>query len=129
MPLARIGLIVPFPLLQKLVEVIGAAHTRELLFTGKTVNARRALEIGMVHQVVAASEIEPVTLAVARSIADNAPLSLAGIKASLLRAVSLRDRIDHADLDDLARRAHASADAEEGRRAMLGKRKPVFRGE
>src|SRR5207248_2071128 len=52
MPLARIGLIVPFPLLQKLVEIIGPAHTRELLFTGRPVSARRALEMGMVHQVV-----------------------------------------------------------------------------
>jgi enoyl-CoA hydratase/carnithine racemase len=129
MPLARIGLIVPFPLLQKLVEVIGAAHTRELLFTGKAIGAHRALEIGMVHQVVAASELEPVTLALARTIADNAPLSLTGIKAGLLRAVSLRERIDHADLDELARRARRSADAEEGRRAMLEKRKPLFRGE
>jgi enoyl-CoA hydratase/carnithine racemase len=128
MPLARIGLIVPFPLLQKLVEIIGAAHTRDLLFTGKPVVARRALEIGMVHQVVAAPEIESVTYALARTIADNAPLSLTGIKASLLRAVSARESIDHADLDELARLAHQSADAEEGRRAMLEKRRPVFRG-
>src|SRR5262252_1748498 len=129
MPLARIGLIVPFPLLQKLVEIIGPAQTRELLFTGKPVGARRALEMGMVHQLVSAAEIESATYALARSIADNAPLSLSGIKASLLRAVSLRERIDHADLDELARRAHQSADAAEGRRAMLEKRKPVFRGE
>jgi enoyl-CoA hydratase/carnithine racemase len=129
MPLARIGLIVPFPLLQKLVEIIGPAHTRELLFTGQPVEARRALDMGMVHRVVPAAEIEAATYALAREIAANAPLSLSGIKASLLRAVSLRERIDHADLDDLALRAHRSADAAEGRRAMLEKRKPVFRGE
>ena len=129
MPLARIGLIVPFPLLQKLVEVIGPAQTRELLFTGKPVNAKRALEMGMVHRVVAPAEIESATYALARGIADNAPLSLAGIKASLLRAVSLRERVEHGDIDELARRAHRSADAAEGRRAMLEKRSPVFRGE
>jgi enoyl-CoA hydratase/carnithine racemase len=129
MPLARIGLIVPFPLLQKLVEVIGSAQTRELLFTGKPVSARRALEIGMVHQVVAPAEVESATYDLARTIAANAPLSLSGIKASLLRAVSLRERVEHADIDDLALRAHRSADAAEGRRAMLEKRKPVFRGE
>src|SRR5262249_39844823 len=56
MPLARIGLLVPFPLLQKLVEIIGSAATRELLFTGKPVDARRALEMGMVHQVVPPAE-------------------------------------------------------------------------
>ncbi len=54
MPLARIGLIVPFPLGMKLVEIAGPAFTRELLFTGRPVSAARAREMGMVHQVVPA---------------------------------------------------------------------------
>ena len=67
-------------------------------------------------------------MALARTIAGHAPLSLTGIKASLLRAVSLRDQVDHRDIDELARQAHQSADAAEGRQAMLEKRPPVFRG-
>ena len=114
MPLARIGMVVPFPLGQKLVEPI---------------DARRALEIGMVHQVVPPAEVEAATLALARTIADNAPLSLAGMKAVIARAVAGSARVEHGDLDALARRARESADASEGRRAMLEKRRPVFRGE
>jgi enoyl-CoA hydratase/carnithine racemase len=129
MPLARIGLVVPFPLGQKLVEVIGPAHTRHLLFTGQPIDAKRALEIGMVHQVVAAGELESVTSQLAQSIARNAPLALAGIKATILRSVSLREGIAHADLDEASARARQSADASEGRRAMLEKRRPIFRGE
>jgi enoyl-CoA hydratase/carnithine racemase len=129
MPLARVGLIVPFPLGQKLVEIVGPAHTRYLLFTGRPIDARRAYEIGMVHEVVSPAQLEPVTYALARIVADNAPLSLAGMKATLLRAVALREQIAHEDLDALARAARQSADASEGRRAMLEKRKPVFRGE
>ena len=120
---------VPFPLGQKLVEIIGPANTRQLLFTGQPIDARRAYEIGMVHQVVPAAELADAVQALARRIADNAPLSLAGIKAVLLRAVSARDGIAHADLDAAATAARTSADAQEGRRAMLGKRKPNFRGE
>src|SRR5437879_8533591 len=45
MPLARIGMIVPFPLGQKLLEIIGPAQTRHLLFTGRPVDGRRAYEI------------------------------------------------------------------------------------
>jgi enoyl-CoA hydratase/carnithine racemase len=129
MPLARIGLVVPFRLGQKLVEIIGPAHTRHLLFTGQPIDARRALEIGMVHQVVAAGELESVTSQLAQSIARNAPLALAGIKATILRSVSLREGIAHADLDEASARARQSADASEGRRAMLEKRRPIFRGE
>jgi enoyl-CoA hydratase/carnithine racemase len=129
MPLARIGLVIPFPLGQKLVEIIGPAHTRHLLFTGQPVDARRAYEIGMVHQVVTPGELDAAVQALARRIADNAPLSLAGIKASILRATSRPEGIRHDDLDAAATRARTSADAQEGRRAMLEKRKPQFRGE
>jgi len=121
--------VIPFLLNQKLVEIIGPAHTRHLLFTGQTVDARRAYEIGMVHQVVAAAELPAAAQALARRIADNAPLALAGIKASIQRTISARDGIAHGDLDAAANRARTSADAQEGRRAMLEKRKPAFRGE
>ena len=129
MPLARIGLVVPFVLGQKLVEIIGPAHTRHLMFTGQPIDARRALEIGMVHQVVTAAELGAATSQLAQTIARNAPLALAGIKATIQRAISLRSSIEHADLDEASGRARQSADASEGRRAMLEKRRPVFRGE
>jgi enoyl-CoA hydratase/carnithine racemase len=129
MPLARVGLIVPFPLGQKLVEIIGSAHTRQLLLTGRPIDGRRAYEIGMVHEIAPATEVESVALTLARTIADNAPQSLAGMKQVVLRAVSARPVVDHADLDASALRARQSADASEGRRAMLEKRKPNFRGE
>jgi enoyl-CoA hydratase len=83
----------------------------------------------MVQQVVPAAEVESAAQSLARSIADNAPLSLAGMKAVVQRAVAARPSVDHADLDAAALQARKSTDASEGRRAMLEKRKPVFRGE
>jgi enoyl-CoA hydratase/carnithine racemase len=85
--------------------------------------------MGMVHRVVPAAEVEAVTYEMARAIADNAPLSLAGMKAMIRRAISARERIDHADLDVEVTRARRSADAREGVRAMLEKRRPQFTGE
>jgi enoyl-CoA hydratase/carnithine racemase len=79
--------------------------------------------------VVPAAEVETAAQALARSVADNAPLSLAGMKAVVQRAVSARPAVAHDDLDAAALRARQSADAGEGRRAMLEKRKPIFRGE
>src|SRR5215510_4554196 len=81
MPLARLGLVVPFPLGQKLVEIIGPAFTKQILFTGQPIDAKRAYEIGMIHQLVSASELESAPYALARTIAANAPLSLAAMKA------------------------------------------------
>jgi len=129
MPLSRIGLVVPFPLGQKLVEIIGAAETRRLLFTGRLIDAARAKAIGMVHEVVSPAEVEKATYELARTIAENAPLSLAGMKTTIQRTLVARGQIAHADLDEQALAVRQSADASEGRRAMLEKRKPNFRGE
>src|SRR5206468_2748525 len=85
----------------------GPAFTRQILLTGQPVDAKRAYEIGMVHAVVPPAEVERATYELARTIAGNAPLSLAGMKAAIRRSASLRERIEHADLDGLARRARA----------------------
>jgi enoyl-CoA hydratase/carnithine racemase len=129
MPLARIGLIVPFVLGQKLLEIAGPAFTRQMLLTGQPVTARRAWEVGMVHELVPAAQLEATTYALARTIAANAPLSLAGMKATIERAIGMRASIEHEDLDAQVTRARKSADAREGVRAMLEKRPPAFRGE
>ncbi|HSB61518.1 MAG TPA: enoyl-CoA hydratase-related protein [Vicinamibacteria bacterium] len=129
MPLARLGLIVPFPLGRKLVEELGPGPTRELLYTGQTMDARRALEIGLVHRVVPPAALAATTYELARAVAANAPLALAGLKAVVARALSARAQIAHADLDEAASRVRRSADAREGVTAMLEKRPPVFRGE
>src|SRR5207245_61445 len=104
MPLARIGLVVPFALGQKLVEIIGPAFTRQILLTGQPVDAGRAYEMGMVHAVVPAADLERATYDLAKTIADNAPLSLAGMKSTIRRALSLRERVEHKALDEIARR-------------------------
>lgn len=129
MPLARIGLVVPFRLGQKLVEIVGPAFTKQILFTGQPILAQRAYEIGMLHRLVPAESLEEETVQLARSIAVNAPLSLSGMKQSISRMISLRKTIEFEDLQVLVRDARKSKDADEGVRAMLEKRKPVFRGE
>ena len=128
MPLARLGLVVPFDLGGKLVEIVGPANTRQLLLTAQPVDGKRALAMGMVHQVVPATDIEAATNDLARTIAANAPLALAGIKAVILRTLSLREQLAHQDLDAIVDQARRSADAREGVQAMLEKRQPVFRG-
>jgi len=129
MPLARLGLMVPFALTCKLIEVIGTAFTKQFLLTAQPIDATRAYEIGLVHQVVPATDLEQATYSMARAIAGNAPLALQGIKTAIQRALSLREQMAHADLDALVERIRRSADAREGVRAWLEKRQPIFRGE
>lgn len=128
-PVARLGFLLPFAFTQKLVEIVGPAFARQILFTGQPISAKRAYEIGMIHQLVSPDEVEAASYGLARTIAENAPLSLAGLKAMIQRDLSLRDTIEHQDIDEIVKRSQRSADAVEGVTAMLEKRKPVFRGE
>ena len=128
-PVARLGFMLPFAFAQKLVEIVGPALARQILFTGQPIAAKRAYEIGMIHQLVAPDELESASYGLARTIAENAPLSLAGLKEMIQRAVSLQETIDHRDIDEMVKRSQRSSDAAEGVAAMLAKRKPVFRGE
>ena len=73
MPLARLGLIVPFELTCKLIEVIGPAFTKQFLLTAQPIEATRAYEMGLVHQVVPPADLELATYTMARAIAGNAP--------------------------------------------------------
>jgi enoyl-CoA hydratase len=70
--------------LQRLPRIIGEGHTRELAFTGKNIDAARALRIGLVNDVY---ETEAALLdaarALARDIASNSPLVVRGIKEVL----------------------------------------------
>lgn len=129
MTLARLGLVAPYPLALKLVEIVGPAFARQILLTGQPITARRAYEIGMVHELVAPAELTAAADRLAHAIAANAPMALAGMKAVIERAISLPRTVGHDDLDQHARRIRASADAREGVRAWLERRAPAFRGE
>src|SRR5205814_9642744 len=58
MPLARIGIAVPVALTWKLVDTIGPAATKEMLFTGEPVGAEAALALGLVSRATAADDLD-----------------------------------------------------------------------
>ncbi|MGH7897640.1 MAG: enoyl-CoA hydratase/isomerase family protein [Candidatus Binatia bacterium] len=128
MPLAKLGLALPFPLVEKLVESIGSAETKELLFTGDFFAADRALALRMVSRVVPLGELEAATYDLAAKIAANAPLALRALKQTIFRANAFRRTIEHEDLDREVARVAASEDVIEGVAAMREKRPPRFRG-
>jgi len=129
MPLARIGLAVPVALTWKLVDMIGMARTKEMLFTGDAIGAEQAVQLGLANRLVPASDLEGAVSALARQIADNAPLSVRAMKAFVQRTVAHRRELRRDDLEDLARRVGASQDLQEGLAAQRERRRAIFRGE
>jgi enoyl-CoA hydratase/carnithine racemase len=128
MPLARLGLVIPFALIQKLLDSIGTAQTKELLFTGEFFRAERALALQMVNRVVPLAELESATYELAATIAANAPLSVQGLKRAIFRANEFRRTIEHEDYEAEVTRIAQSEDVAEGVAAMREKRRPRFRG-
>jgi enoyl-CoA hydratase/carnithine racemase len=129
MPLARIGIAVPVALTWKLVDTIGAAATKELLFTGDPAGAETALALGLVNRVVAAADLGRAVDDLARQVAHNAPLSVRAMKAFVQRATEERRTWRRDDLLELFHAVQASADAREGLAAQRERRPPAFRGE
>lgn len=125
---ARIGLLPGVGGAWYLPRLIGTARALEMFWTGEPLSAREAERIGLVNRVFPDDQLMAGTYAVARKIADGAPLSNRLIKRILYQGL---DSDLNTALDTVA--AHlplvrASEDHREAMQAFKEKRKPRFRG-
>jgi enoyl-CoA hydratase/carnithine racemase len=111
----------------RLVDLVGPARVKELLFTGQFIDAATALSIGLVNRIVPAGEIDAAVRELAGTVAANAPLTIRATKEMLRRLAEQRRLAAGADRD-LVELCYTSEDFHEGVAAFLEKRKPVWRG-
>jgi enoyl-CoA hydratase/carnithine racemase len=125
---ARLGIIPGAGGTQRLSRLIGVARAKELILTGRRIDAGIACDMGLIAKVVPAAELEAATDDLVDEIAACAPLAIAqakaaidgGIALSLPGGLALEKRCYEVVL--------ASADRDEGLRAFAEKRRPVFQG-
>jgi Delta3,5-Delta2,4-dienoyl-CoA isomerase len=126
----KIAIVADLGSLQRLPTIINAGHLAELAYTGKDVNASRALEIGLVNAVYAdGAELLAGARALALEIAQNSPLAVQGTKAVL--AANDGRSVDEG-LEFVARwntMYLQSNDLREAMMAFMEKRPPVFNGD
>lgn len=91
-PSARRGIILGVAELRGLRELVGLGATKDLLLTGRTLDAGEALRIGLVNRVVPREGLWEATLGAAEQIAGNVPLALAATKDLLGRIA--RDELE-----------------------------------
>jgi enoyl-CoA hydratase/carnithine racemase len=127
-PAARLGLGYGFAGVRLLIDVVGPAIAREILYTARRFSSDEALRVGLVNRVATPEELEPLVREYAAMIAANAPLTVRAAKIAAREA--LRDpakrRLDEVEAAVAA--CFDSADFKEGRTAFMQKRPPKFRG-
>lgn len=127
-PTARLGNIYPEETVRRLMSLVGPAHARMLLYTGSRISAAEAERIGLINRMVPAADLDAVVMDIARTIGENAPLSVKGSKVIVSEMLKDSERRDKEAIEQARMACFSSADFKEGRAAFLEKRKPKFTG-
>lgn len=130
-PSARLGIVIPFENVERLVVTVGPKRTAEMLLAGRVLSGMEAREWGLVNQTVPAEEVGAGATDLAYRVASLAPLSVRASKRGIREVLrSLASGLDQSgrDFETLAAAALASEDLREGLAAFMERRDPQFEG-
>lgn len=113
---------------QNLARAVGTRRAKELILTGRPFSAEEAERWGLVNQVVEPTQLMETTLATARRIAENAPISVRQAKQAIQRGIDMSLADGLAFEIEAYNRMVPTADRREGVAAFNEKRKPYFTG-
>lgn len=121
-PTIKLGTVPGWGSTQMLSRVVGISRAKELLYTGRTVKAQEALEIGLVEFVVEPDQLMTKAYEIAHRIADMAPIAMESMKIAI--NTSVEDDLEHGfDVEtELFVRCYGTEDKQEAMSAFLEKR-------
>lgn len=113
----------------RLPRIVGPGKARELIFSGRRIDAAEALACGLVERVVPGEALDDAVAELAGQIRDAAPLAVRAVKRVLDRALDLPSEAALAYAEALRRPLDTTRDYTEGLTAFAERRKPRFSGE
>ena len=118
--------IIPAVISPFVLAKIGASHARALFLTGERFGADRALQIGLIHRVVPAAEIDNAVEATLAEILTAGPLAVSAAKLLVRRVQDATYQESRAITTQAIAQARVSPEGQEGLRAFLERRKARF---
>src|SRR5262249_18286502 len=125
---ARLSIVYPPEAVGQLVDLVGPAYAKDILFSARTVSDREALAIGLIQRLVPEAELERTTYDYLKVVSENAPLSVRGSKQSIQFYLAGYTEERRARVRELSREAAASEDYKEGTRPSVETPPPKFQG-
>ncbi len=125
---SKVGLFPDYGGMYFLPQLVGPAKAAELFYTGDMIDAKAALALGIVNQVVPAAQLEMAVKAFAEKIAQGPSLPIRAVKKALFASEEkeLARALDNEVREQI--RCYLSDDCHEGIRAFFEKRQPRFQG-
>lgn len=124
---ARLGLVYSLESTKRLIDVVGPAEASFILFSGRHVDAARALRTGLVNELHEPEDLLGATYALAHEISQRAPISLRRTK-EIIRLIQMGQVEDDPHTIKLRDSSFDSFDYAEGVSAFLEKRPAMFDG-
>ncbi|MCP3975627.1 MAG: enoyl-CoA hydratase [bacterium] len=123
----KVGLFCSTPMVP-LSRAIGRKRALEMLLTGETISAEKAADWGLVNRVVNSESLEAATVELADQIAGYAPIVVGLGKAAFYQQVELSETAAYQMTKDVMAGNATIADGQEGFKAFLEKRDPIWTG-
>jgi enoyl-CoA hydratase len=128
LPEVSLGVTPGFGGTQRLVRLVGKLRAKEMIFTGDMVDAKTALDIGLLNGIVPREQLLAHCIQLAKKIAQRGPLAVARAKRLVERGYDMPLRAANRQEAESFALLFDTEDRREGMRAFIEKRPPKFTG-